>query len=170
MSKKDNVSNDSLYDDTGSNGVHYDAVNEFDDVISDQQLVKLRIDELCEHIKTLDYEIARHTHDKRNTINQLAGLLNHRDGQCSELGKRYKVTLKLGKNYRLNKKAYEGLSDLPERLNVVRDVVTQKVDTKKLNEILRVASNEDKAIVYQYIDESPAAPSATIDVRGRAND
>lgn len=140
---------------------------DFDDVLTDDDLLKYRIDEKAQHIEQLSQEIARFESYKRQEIEGLMTLLAHyEDGQRTEHGNKYSVTVKRAKNYRLNPAAYNGIEDLPKRLNVVKEVTTQKIDTKKLKEIMRVASEEDRSKVLEYVIETQAAPSATIKVKG----
>ena len=112
----------------------------------------------------VDYEIADLKRRQEILSEELREALNHIIvGTQSYTYGVYKITVKTGINYSINKEEYDVLSPrLPSMFNPVQVVSEYKLDKKKLLEARIYGSFEDIEILERIVVEKPAKLSVTI--------
>lgn len=118
-------------------------------------------DAIKDTAKTLEliaYQVAELTRIKEELEKRLCALLEHGDdGQKTYIEGRYKITVKTGFNYSLNKEEYESIG---KRLHPQFDPVTKTVKYELNKKVIREAyvygSTQDKEILDSIITKKPA--------------
>ena len=123
--------------------------------------------EIIDTAKTLDriaYEMAELARIKEELDKRLAALLEHGDeGQRTYIEGKYKVVVKSGYNFSLDKEKYEMLSrHLNSSIDPVKKVTKYELDKKVLRESYLHASDKELQILDEIITKKPAKLSVTI--------
>lgn len=69
----------------------------------------------------------------------------------------YKVTIKTGINYKIDRERYQELH-IPSELNPVREVLKLEIDLKKVRELKR----DHALFLSEFITETPSKPTVVI--------
>lgn len=125
----------------------------------DQEIAKN--DSVIERVKALErinYSVAELQRIKEALEEQVRELLGHdEEGQKTYLLGRYKVTVKTGVNYSLNKDEFEAIgSRLPADLQPVQKVMKYELNKKIIRQAYIYGSAEDKAVLDAIIVARPA--------------
>lgn len=128
--------------------------NEFPEVDNKQE----RIKELAMTLDGISYQVAELLRIKESLEAKLCGMLNHgEDGSKSYTVDRYKVTVKTGWIYTLNKDEYAAIGDrLPKCFNPVRQRVSYDLDKSIIRECERYGSVEELNLLAQLITKKPS--------------
>lgn len=121
----------------------------------------LKEDAIKDTAKTLEliaYQVAELTRIKEELEQRLCALLEHGDeGQKSYVEGRYKITIRTGYNYTLDKEKYEMLSrHLNSSLDPVTRVTKYEINKKVLRESYLHASDKELEILNEMITKKPA--------------
>lgn len=131
------------------------------DTVSAQQ------QEIIDTAKTLErisYEMAELARIKEELEKRMCAMLEHSDeGQKTYIEGKYKVLVKTGYNYTLDKEKYEMLSrHLNSSLDPVNRVTKYEINKKVLREAYLHASEKELEILNEMITKKPAKLSVTI--------
>lgn len=115
-------------------------------------------------LEMIAYQIADLTRVKEELEKRLAATLEHgEEGQKTYVEGRYKITVKTGVNYTLDKEEYESIGKrLPAQFDPVTKVVKYELNKKVIREAYVYGSNEDKEILDAILSTKPAKLSVTI--------
>lgn len=118
-------------------------------------------EQMIEYTKTLNminFEIAELARIKEELEARLCALLQHGDdGSKSYIINKFKVTLKTGYNYTLNKEEYMIMgSRLPQCFNPVKQVMKYELDKSVIRDAEKYASPEELNLLAQVISKKPA--------------
>lgn len=127
----------------------------------------LREDYIQDTAKTLqqiNYQVAELTRIKEELEQRLAAALEHKDeGQTTYVEGRYKITVKTGFNYTLDKDEYESIGRrLAEQFDPVSKIVKYELNKKIIRDAYTYGSKHDIEILDQIIKKKPAKLSVTI--------
>ena len=117
--------------------------------------------EIVETAKTLDriaYELAELSRIKEELDKRMNALLNHgEEGQRTYVEGPFKITLRSGYNYTLDKEKYEMLSrHLNSSIDPVEKKVKYEINKKTLRESYAMASEKELEILNEIISKKPA--------------
>ncbi len=117
--------------------------------------------EILERVKSLEligFQMAELARIKESLEQQVKDLIGHEDeGQRTYIYDRYKVTVKTGMNYSLNKEEYEAIgSRLPLEFQPVVEVTKYELNKKIIRQAYIYGSKEDKEILDAIIVAKPA--------------
>lgn len=135
--------------------------DEFPEVVNAKQR------EIVETAKTLErisFEMAELARIKEELDKRLAAMLEHSDeGQKSYIEGPYKITVRSGFNYTLDKEKYEMLSrHLNSSIDPVTRVTKYEINKKILRESYAMASEKELQILDEIITKKPAKLGVTI--------
>lgn len=127
----------------------------------------LREDYIKDTAKTLNqinYQIAELTRMKEELEQRLAATLEHSDeGQKTYVEGRYKITVRTGFNYTLDKEKYEMLGrHLNSSIDPITRVTKYEINKKTLREAYVHASQKELEILNEIISKKPAKLNVTI--------
>ena len=127
----------------------------------------LKHEAILETAKTLDriaYEMAELARIKEELERRMMALLEHSDeGQKTYVEGKYKILLKTGYNYTLDKEKYEMLSrHLNSSIDPITRVTKYEINKKVLRESYLHASERELEILNEIITKKPAKLSVTI--------
>ena len=127
----------------------------------------LKEDAVKDTAKTLEiisFQIAELLRIKEELEARLAALLEHGDeGQKSYYEGKFKIVVRTGYNYSLDKEKYEMLGrHLNSSVDPVQKVVKYEINKKVLREAYDHASEKELSILDEIITKKPAKLSVTI--------
>lgn len=127
----------------------------------------LREDYIQDTAKTLNqinYQIAELTRMKEELEQRLSATLEHKEeGQQTYIEGRWKITVKTGFNYSLDKEEYESIGRrLPAQFDPVNKIVKYELNKKIIRDAYTYGSKHDIEILDQIIKKKPAKLSVTI--------
>lgn len=127
----------------------------------------LKEEAIVETAKTLErisYEMAELARVKEELEKRMAALLEHSDeGQMTYIQDKWKITLKTGYNYTLDKEKYELLSrHLNSSIDPVNRVTKYEINKKILRESYIHASKKELEILDEIITKKPAKLNVVI--------
>lgn len=121
---------------------------------------QVRQDSIADKVQALEligYQVAELLRIKEALEEQVRELVGHDDVQKTYLFGRYKVTIKAGMNYSLNKEEFESIGKrLPECFNPVTKVMKYELNKKIIREAYLYGSTQDKEILDAIIIARPA--------------
>ncbi len=122
------------------------------------------IKDTAKTLQQINYQVAELTRIKEELEARLAALLEHKeDGQTTYVEGRYKITIKTGINYTLDKEEYESIGKrLPEQFDPVNKVVKYELNKKIIRDVYTYGSTYDIEILDQIIKKKPAKLSVTV--------
>jgi hypothetical protein len=117
-----------------------------------------QIEDLAKTLNTINFEIAELARIKEELEARLCALLEHGDeGSKSYTVEKFKVTVKTGYNYTLNKEEYMTIgSRLPECFNPVKQVMKFELDKTIIRDAEKYGSKEDLNLLAQIISKKPS--------------
>ena len=121
----------------------------------------IRNNELQDILSTLNninYQIAELARIKEELEKRVNALLEHHDdGSKTYVVDKFKVTIKSGYNYSLNKDEYEVIgSRLQSCFNPVKQKISYELDKKVIRDCEKYGSKEDVLLLSQVISKKPA--------------
>lgn len=127
-------------------------------------LVEEYIEEAALNLERISYQIAELTRIKEVLEVKISEALQHEgDKQQSYVQGRFKITIKTGVNYTLDKEEYEVVSSrLPKEINPVTVVTKYEINKKVLREAYTYGSADEIAILDSFLRKKPAKLSVTI--------
>jgi len=133
-------------------------------LLENKMLKEEAIIETAQVLERLAYEIADLSRCKEELEKHMAALLEHPDeGQKSYIEGRYKIVLKTGFNWTLNKEKYEMIG---RSLSTANDPVQKQVKYELNKKIIRDAyasgNERDIHILDEILTKKPAKLSVTI--------
>ena len=136
-------------------------IDEFPEVLDAQQL---EIIETAKTLNTISYQIAELVRIKSELDKRMVALCEHgSEGQRTYLKDIYKITIKTGINYSLDKEKYEVLSrHLNSSIDPVRKVTKYELDKKILKQSYLHASEKELQILDELITKNEAKISVVI--------
>jgi len=129
-------------------------MNDFPEVDNKQE----RIKELAMTLDSISYQVAELLRIKESLESKLCVLLEHgEDGSKSYTIDRYKVTIKTGWIYTLNKEEFAAIGErLPKCFNPVKQRVSYDLDKSIIRECEKYGSVDDLNILSQLITKKPS--------------
>lgn len=129
--------------------------------------VDSRHQEIIDTAATLDrisFELAELLRIKEELDKRLAALLEQKEeGQCTYTEGRFKITVRSGYNYTLDKEKYEMLSrHLNSSIDPIEKRVKYEINKKTLRESYAMASEKELEILNEIISKKPAKLSVVI--------
>lgn len=127
----------------------------------------LREDAIKETVSTLEmiaYEMADLARVKEELEKRLAALLEHGDdGQRTYIEGKWKIVLKTGYNWTLNKEKYEMIGrQLDSKLDPVQKVTKYELNKKVIRDAYQSGSERDIQILDEILSKKPSKLSVTI--------
>lgn len=127
----------------------------------------LKEDAIKDTVSTLEliaYEMADLARVREELEKRLAALLEHGDeGQRTYIEGRYKIVLKTGYNWTLNKEKYEMIGrQLDSKLDPVTKQVKYELNKKVIRDAYASGSERDIQILDEILVKKPAKLSVTI--------
>ena len=115
-------------------------------------------------LERISYEMAELSRIKEELEKRMCAMLEHGDeGQKTYIEGRFKVLVKTGYNYTLDKEKYEMLArHLNSSLDPVTRVTKYEINKKILRESYLHASDKELEILNEIITKKPAKLSVTI--------
>ncbi len=109
-------------------------------------------------LNLINYQLAELMRIKEELEARLNALFEHGDeGQKTYVCDKFKVTIKSGYNYSLNKEEYESIgSRLPAQFNPVKQRIAYDLDKKIIRDAEKYASQEDMQVLSSIITKKPA--------------
>jgi len=127
----------------------------------------LREDYIQDTAKTLNqinYQLAELTRMKEELEQRLSATLEHgEDGQKTYIEGRWKITVRTGFNYTLDKEKYEMLGrHLNSSIDPITRVTKYEINKKTLRDSYVHASEKELEIINEIISKKPAKLNITI--------
>ena len=127
----------------------------------------LREDAIKETVSTLEmiaYEMADLARVKEELEKRLAALLEHGDdGQRTYIEGKYKIVVKTGYNWSLDKETYERIGrSLSSKFDPVQKVTKYELNKKIIREAYEHATGSDLEILNEILSKKPSKLSVTI--------
>jgi hypothetical protein len=122
------------------------------------------ITDLCSTLDNINYQIAELLRIKEELDARVNALLEHSDdGSKTYTIDKFKVTIKSGYNYSLNKDEYAIIgSRLQSCFNPVKQKMSYELDKKVIRDCEKYGSKEDVLLLSQVITKKPAKLSVRI--------
>ncbi len=132
--------------------------------INAEQVRQDSIEDKVKALELIGYQVAELLRIKEALEEQVRELIGHEaDCQRTYLAGRFKVTIKTGFNYSLNKDEYESIGKrLPECFNPVHKVMKYELNKKIIREAYLYGSAQDKDILDAIIVARPSKLSVVI--------
>ncbi len=126
-----------------------------------------RYDAITDTVSTLNminYQVAELLRIKEELDTKLNTLLQHpEEGQKTYTHEKYKIIVKTGFNYSLNKEEYESVGNrLPAQFNPVKERIAYDLDKKIIRDAEKYASLQDLEILSSVISKKPSKLSVRI--------
>lgn len=120
--------------------------------------------ETAQLLERLAYEIADLSRCKEELEKHMAALLEHsEEGQRTYIEGRYKVTIKTGWNWSLNKEKYEMIGrQLDSKLDPVQKVTKYELNKKIIRDAYASGNERDIQILDEILTKKAAKLSVTI--------
>ncbi len=136
-------------------------MNDFPEIADNKQE---RIKELAMTLDGIGYQVAELLRIKESLEAKLCGLLEHGDdGSKSYTVDRYKVTVKTGWIYTLNKEEFAVIGErLPKCFNPVKQRVSYDLDKSIIRECEKYGSVDDLNLLAQLISKKPSKLSIKV--------
>lgn len=136
-------------------------VDEFPEVLDAKQQ---QIIDTAATLERISYELAELLRIKEELDKRLSALLEQKeDGQKTYIEGKFKIVIKTGYNYSLDKEKYEMLSrHLNSSIDPVTRVTKYEINKKVLRESYLHASAKELEILDEIITKKPAKLSVTI--------
>ena len=117
-----------------------------------------RIEDILSTLENISYQISELSRIKEILESRVNEHLNHHDdGSKTYVVGKYKVTVKTGYNYTLNKDEYEVIgSRLQSCFNPVKQKMSYELDKKVIRDCEKYGSKEDVLLLSQVISKKPA--------------
>jgi len=122
------------------------------------------IKETAQTLETIAYQVAELLRIKEELEKRMAALLEHGDeGQRTYIQDKWKITVKTGYNYTLDKEKYEMLSrHLSSSIDPINRVTKYEINKKILRESYQYASDKEREILAEIITKKPAKLNVSI--------
>lgn len=122
------------------------------------------IKDMAGTLQQVAYQIAELTRIKEELEARLCAVLEHKeDGQTTYVEGRYKITVKTGINYTLDKDEYESVGKrLPVQFDPVLKSVKYELNKKIIRDVYMYGSAHDIEIIDQIIKKKPSKLSVTV--------
>lgn len=122
------------------------------------------IKDMAGTLQQVAYQIAELTRIKEELEARLCAVLEHKeDGQTTYVEGRYKITVKTGINYTLDKDEYESIGKrLPVQFDPVLKSVKYDLNKKIIRDVYMYGSAHDIEIIDQIIKKKPSKLSVTV--------
>lgn len=122
------------------------------------------IKDTAQTLETISYQVAELLRIKEELEARLAAMLEHgEDGQKSYYEGKFKIVVRSGYNYSLDKEKYEMLGrHLNSSVDPIQKVVKYEINKKVLREAYDHASDKELQILDEIITKKPAKLSVTI--------
>ncbi len=116
------------------------------------------IQDLVSTLNNINFQRAELERIKEQLEPRLAQLLEHgEEGQKSYIAGKFKVTVKSGWIYSLDKDEYKTMgSHLPACFNFVKERVSYDIDKSILRDAEKYASSEDLELIASMVSKKPA--------------
>lgn len=117
---------------------------------------------ILKELNDLNRELARLKYRKEDLEKLILDELNEHpeEGQRTYEFGEYKLTVKTGINYKIDKEVYESLN-IPQDIDPVKVSKKYEIDTRKMREL-----KEENAMFFsKFITETPSKPNLTTGVR-----
>ena len=115
-------------------------------------------------LQQINYQVAELLRIKEELEQRLAASLEHKEeGQTTYVEGRYKIVVKTGFNYTLDKDEYESIGRrLPEQFDPVTKIVKYELNKKIIRDVYTYGSSHDIEIIEQINKKKPAKLSVTV--------
>ncbi len=135
-------------------------INDFPEVDNAQE----RIKELAMTLDGISYQVAELLRIKESLEQKLCAMLGHgEDGSKTYTVERYKVTVKTGWIYTLNKEEFAVIGErLPKCFNPVKQRVSYDLDKSIIRECEKYGSSDDLNLLAQLISKKPSKLSIKV--------
>ena len=116
------------------------------------------IKDLCLTLNNVNYQIAELLRIKEELDARVNALLEHHDdGSKTYVVDKFKITIKSGYNYSLNKDEYDAIgSRLQSCFNPVKQKISYELHKKVIRDCEKYGSKEDVLLLSQVISKKPA--------------
>ncbi len=109
-------------------------------------------------LNLINFQVAELLRIKEELEARLNALLEHPDeGQKTYTHEKYKITIKSGYTFSLNKEEYEAIgARVPSQFNPVKTRVAYDLDKKIIRDAEKYASSEELEIISSFISKKPS--------------